>query len=91
MSDSMQPLNKSSQVFTKELQDQAFHSDEVNAVCQKLWAASLLSPQLRRSNEKKKMVIACLKREASSWPLLIREPTNHGFYLGEVWDGFGEE
>lgn len=54
MSDSMQPLNKSSQVVTKELQDQAFHSDEVNAVCQKLWAASLLSPQLRRSNEKKK-------------------------------------
>lgn len=32
---------------------------------------------------KKKMVIACLKCEAASWPLFIREPTDCGLYLKE--------
>lgn len=38
---SVQPLNKDSQFFRDEVQGQAFHSDEANVVCQKLWATSL--------------------------------------------------
>lgn len=91
MSDSTQNLNKSLQVFRKELQDLAFHSDEANALCQKLWATFLLSPQLRRRDGKKKKVIACLKCEPASQPLFIREPTNCGHYLRKVWDGLGEK
>lgn len=40
---------------------------------------------------KKKMVIACLKREAAAWFLFIREPTNCGLYLRKVWDGLREK
>lgn len=48
-----------------------------------------LKPPIKEKEWKKKMVIACLKHEAASWPLFIREPTNHGPYLRKVWDDFG--
>lgn len=90
MSDSTQHLNKSLQVFRKALQDLAFHSDEANALCQKLWATFLLSPQLRGRDEKKKKGLARLKCEPASQPLFIREPANCGHYLRRVRDGLGE-